>query len=44
MTRFLYTMLRVTDLEKTRAFYEALGLEFRETTLEERQCMHESLR
>jgi lactoylglutathione lyase len=29
MTRFLHTMLRVTDPEKTRAFYEALGLEFR---------------
>jgi lactoylglutathione lyase len=29
MTRFLHTMLRVSDPEKTRAFYEALGLEFR---------------
>ena len=29
MTRYLHTMLRVTDPEKTRAFYEALGLEFR---------------
>ena len=29
MTHYLHTMLRVTDPEKTRAFYEALGLEFR---------------
>ena len=29
MTRYLHTMLRITDPEKTRAFYEALGLEFR---------------
>ncbi len=29
MTRYLHTMLRVTDPERTRAFYEALGLEFR---------------
>jgi lactoylglutathione lyase len=29
MTQFLHTMLRVTDPEKSRAFYEALGLEFR---------------
>jgi lactoylglutathione lyase len=29
MTRFLHTMLRITDPDKTRAFYEALGLEFR---------------
>jgi lactoylglutathione lyase len=29
MTSYLHTMLRVTDPEKTRAFYEALGLEFR---------------
>jgi lactoylglutathione lyase len=29
MTTFLHTMLRVTDPEKSRAFYEALGLEFR---------------
>ena len=29
MTKFLHTMLRVTDPEKSRAFYEALGLEFR---------------
>jgi lactoylglutathione lyase len=29
MTSYLHTMLRVTDPQKTRAFYEALGLEFR---------------
>ena len=29
MTRFLHTMLRITDPERTRTFYEALGLEFR---------------
>ena len=29
MTSYLHTMLRVTDPAKTRAFYEALGLEFR---------------
>jgi lactoylglutathione lyase len=29
MTRYLHTMLRITDPDRTRAFYEALGLEFR---------------
>ncbi len=29
MARFLHTMYRITDPEKSRAFYEALGLEFR---------------
>jgi len=29
MTRFLHTMYRITDPERSRAFYEALGLEFR---------------
>jgi len=29
MTSYLHTMLRITDPEKTRTFYEALGLEFR---------------
>src|SRR6266545_4330587 len=29
MTRYLHTMLRITAPEKTRAFYEAVGLEFR---------------
>jgi lactoylglutathione lyase len=29
MSRYLHTMYRITDPEKSRAFYEALGLEFR---------------
>ena len=29
MARFLHTMLRITDPERSRAFYEALGMEFR---------------
>jgi lactoylglutathione lyase len=29
MTRYLHTMYRITDPTKSRAFYEALGLEFR---------------
>jgi lactoylglutathione lyase len=29
MTKFLHTMLRITDPAKSREFYEALGLEFR---------------
>jgi lactoylglutathione lyase len=29
MTRYLHTMYRITDPEKSRVFYEALGLEFR---------------
>jgi lactoylglutathione lyase len=29
MTRYLHTMYRITDVERTRPFYEALGLEFR---------------
>ena len=29
MTRYLHTMLRITDPERSRSFYEALGLEFR---------------
>jgi lactoylglutathione lyase len=28
-SRYLHTMLRVSDPEKSRAFYEALGMEFR---------------
>ena len=28
-SQYLHTMLRVTDPEKSRAFYEALGMEFR---------------
>jgi lactoylglutathione lyase len=29
MARYLHTMVRITDPEKSRAFYEALGMEFR---------------
>ena len=29
MTRYLHTMYRITDPGRSRAFYEALGLEFR---------------
>jgi lactoylglutathione lyase len=29
MARYLHTMLRVSDPERSRAFYEALGMEFR---------------
>jgi catechol 2,3-dioxygenase-like lactoylglutathione lyase family enzyme len=29
MTRYLHTMCRITDPERSRKFYEALGMEFR---------------
>ncbi len=29
MSRFLHTMYRITDPERSRTFYEALGMEFR---------------
>jgi lactoylglutathione lyase len=29
MTRYLHTMYRITDPERSRTFYEALGLDFR---------------
>ena len=29
MAKFLHTMYRITDFERSRAFYEALGMEFR---------------
>jgi lactoylglutathione lyase len=29
MARYLHTMLRVTDVDRSRAFYEALGMELR---------------
>jgi lactoylglutathione lyase len=29
VARYLHTMVRVTDPERSRAFYEALGMEFR---------------
>src|SRR5712671_461013 len=29
MARYLHTMLRITDVDRSRPFYEALGMEFR---------------
>src|SRR6266700_6742791 len=29
MSRYLHTMLRITDPQRSRIFYEALGMEFR---------------
>lgn len=29
MTRYLHTMVRITDPDRSRAFYEGLGMEFR---------------
>jgi lactoylglutathione lyase len=29
VTRYLHTMVRITDPERSRAFYEALGMEFK---------------
>jgi lactoylglutathione lyase len=29
MARYLHTMLRITDVDRSRAFYEALGMELR---------------
>ena len=29
MARYLHTMVRITDPERSRAFYEALGMEFK---------------
>src|SRR5262245_12793168 len=29
MARYLHTMVRITDPEKSRAFYEALGMDYR---------------
>jgi lactoylglutathione lyase len=37
MTKFLHTMLRIADPDKSRAFYEALGLEFRRESPIERE-------
>src|SRR5919199_3190441 len=28
-SRYLHTMIRITDAERSRVFYEALGMEFR---------------
>jgi catechol 2,3-dioxygenase-like lactoylglutathione lyase family enzyme len=32
-TRYLHTMYRITDPDRSRTFYEALGLEFRSTAI-----------
>ena len=29
MAKYLHTMVRITDFERSRAFYEALGMDFR---------------
>jgi lactoylglutathione lyase len=29
MARYLHTMVRITDVERSRAFYEAIGMRFR---------------
>jgi len=42
MTTFLHTMLRVTDPAKSRAFYEALGMEFRRESDIVRDGNHEA--
>jgi len=42
MTTFLHTMLRVTDPARSRAFYEALGMEFRRESEIVRDGNHEA--
>jgi len=42
MTTFLHTMLRVTDPARSRAFYEALGMEFRRESDIVRDGNHEA--
>ena len=42
MTRYLHTMYRIVDPEKSRAFYEALGLEFRREMDIVRDGQHEA--
>ena len=42
MANFLHTMLRVTDPPKSRAFYEALGMEFRRESEIVRDGHHEA--
>ena len=41
-TRMLHTMLRITEHERTRAFYEALGFEFRRELPIVRDGQHEA--
>jgi len=42
MPNYLHTMIRVTDPEKSRAFYEALGMEFRREMPIVREGHHEA--
>ena len=42
MARYLHTMYRITDPERSRAFYEALGLEFRREFPIVREGEHEA--
>ena len=42
MTRYLHTMYRITDAERSRAFYEALGFEFRSELPIVRDGVHEA--
>jgi lactoylglutathione lyase len=42
MTRYLHTMYRIVDFERSRTFYEALGLEFRRESPIVRNGEHEA--
>ena len=42
MARYLHTMYRITDPERSRAFYEALGFEFRRESPIVRDGHHEA--
>jgi lactoylglutathione lyase len=42
MTRYLHTMLRITDPERSGKFYEALGFEFRKESPIVRDGHHEA--
>jgi lactoylglutathione lyase len=42
MTRYLHTMYRITDPDRSRAFYEALGFEFRRDLPIVREGVHEA--
>jgi len=42
MAKYLHTMIRVTDPDRSRAFYEALGMEFRRESPIVRDGHHEA--
>src|ERR1700690_797735 len=42
MTRYLHTMYRIVDPQRSRVFYEALGLEFRRESPIVRNGEHEA--